>query len=452
MFRLTIIVVPNEGCNFRCTGCFEPDEQKQGLGIPLDIEKIKSAVNEIWAGPHGGSDLCLHGGEPTLIPRQQFKALLEFLYQFKGVINIVSNGSRIDDYMIELFKKYNVYIAISCDGPPNLNIHRGPDPSDPLVTAEYNRKLQDTIWKLRNQGIWVSIMCILHKDNVGTPEKIEELKAWILKLKEIGIIGGRLNIMYTDKKNLELTPQEALRAWIELYEFIKEHKLGWNPLREMQRNLLGFKLAPCVHNRCDLFATHTISVLPDGLIGNCDRTFANGIYLRSEMRGRSGRYEALQQTQCKECRYWFVCGAGCPLEGVNSDWRNKTRFCETFRGIYEYIENDLTGTLPGLKLVTDHGFEAPFKSLVDHYQPIARTGGILHSDGAHGDMPHGDSNHGDSTHSDDIHGDSTHGDLTHGDTSHGDSTHGDSTHGDTSHGDLPHGDSSHGDAPDWKKR
>lgn len=105
--------------------------------------------------------------------------------------------------------------------------------------------------------------------------------------------------------------------------------------------------------------------------------------------------------------------------------------------MYEYIENDLKGTLLGLKLSVDPDFKFPFKSLVDNYKSVIIKDGILHSDGAHGDMPHGDSNHGDLTHQD-----GSHGDMPHGDSSHGDSTHGDSTHGDSSHGDMPHGDSS----------
>ena len=461
---MTIIYVPTEACNYRCAYCFEPENQRCGLDIEYDAEAMKKSLKEVWDGPYGGSGLCLHGGEPTLIPRNELESQLEFLHSFSGAVSIVTNGSRIDDHMISLFKKYNVYVAISCDGPPELNTLRGPNPSDPTATAEYNRQLQDTIFRLREEGVWVSIMCILHKGNASTPEKLEKMKAWMLRLKTINIKGGRMNLMYASKsqKHRELTTGEATRAWVELYEFNKENSLHWNPFREMVSNILGAKLSPCVYNRCDVFSTHTLSILPDGTIGNCDRTFQNDIYLRSLSGNRSGRYEALQQTQCKACKYWSICGGSCPEEGTDGDWRNKTRFCQVIYNLYSRIERDLRGLMPNIRLVIDSGFDGnPFTDVVQTRAPpqidfSAPLEGSDHGDSSHGDSGHGDATHGDSGHGDSTHGDSTHGDLSHGDSGHGDSTHGDSghgdsTHGDSTHGDMAHGDSSHGDSPDWRR-
>lgn len=463
---MTIIIIPTEACNFRCAYCFEPDEQHEGFDIPYDLEAIKKSIDEIWGGPYKGSDLCLHGGEPTLIPRGEMNSLLEHLHKYKQVVNIVTNGYKVDDYYIALFKKYNVYVGLSWDGPPELNVLRGPNPNDPDITAFYNENLERIAKRMREEDVWISIMCILHKANASTPEKLEKLTEWVKSLRSLGIRGGRFNLMYAStpaKEQHELSTEEALRAWITLYEFNKKERLNYNPFREMVKNLLGCKPSPCVFNRCDFFNTHTISVLPDGTIGNCDRTFSNGIYLRSQSGSRSGRYEALQQTQCKDCRYWNICGGGCPLEGENFDWRNKTKLCKAIYGMYEYIENDLRGTLPGISLVTDLNFDGnPFKNfpkkqfIADTEERLDPTHGdsphddTTHGDAIHGDSTHADETHGDTIHHDTIHGDTIHGDTSHGDDVHGDTSHGDSVHGDMEHGDVSHGDSSHGDNPDWR--
>jgi len=424
---MTIIVCPTEKCNFRCTACFEPESERIHSETPYSFEAIQGGLNEIWSGPYQGSDVCLHGGEPTLIPTHEFEKLLSLIYNLpwkkqdgtmgiKGSVSIVTNGSTVTDQMIELFKKYNVYVGISKDGPTELNVYRGPDPTDGKVTQEYNEKLWETIKKLRRHNIPVNIMCILHKKNAGTVEQLKTMYRWLLSLKKIGIKGGRLNPMYSNAHpEVELTTDELYRAWNFFYRINKRHDLNWNPLQEMEKNLKGEKRAsvshftpgPCSFNRCDLFNTHTISVLPDGRIGNCDRTFAHGTYQRSRERGKSGRYEALKQTECKGCRYWPVCGGGCPEEGRDGDWRNKTRFCEAIKRIYGYIEDKLVEDDPLVSLVVGQPEE---------YEPI-------------GNVPHGD--------------------AAHGDSAHGDAGHGDAMHGDAPHGDLPHGDSSHGDSPDW---
>ena len=409
---MTIIICPTEKCNFKCSYCFEPDDQRKGLDIPFNMQAMKRSIAEVWKGPFQGSDLCLHGGESTLIDRDKLEAIMDFLYGFKGNVNIVTNGSTIDDHMIQLFKKYNVHIGVSCDGPPELNVLRGPDPSNPETTRKYNEKLNYALLKLKQEKLPTSIMCILHTENAGTEDKLDLLKKWMLGLKTLGITGGRLNLMYGNKR-FELSPSRASEVWVQLYEHNKKHGLNWNPFKEMEGNLKGEKLKPCVFNRCDMFSTRTLSIHPDGGIGNCDRTFSNGIYLRSRSPMKSGRYESLIQNQCKGCRFWEICGGGCPMEGVGDDWRNKTRLCKPIYDLYSHIEKTLKTENLSINLVTD---------------------GIQEKRVETWNIPHGDQGHGDESH---------------GDLPHGDSGHGDAPHGNMGHGDIPHGDSSHPDAPDW---
>lgn len=407
---MTIIVVPTERCNFRCTGCFEPDEVHEGVGLEYSFNAIKKSLMDVWSGPYNGSDVCLHGGEPLLTPLPELEKLLNLIYNLpwkdtgkpKGAVSIVTNGSLITDKHIELFKKYNVYIGLSCDGPPKSNIHRGPDPSNPKITADYNRDMVALIKKLKNEGLNVSIMCILHKYNAGSKELRQKLLGWLVWLKKQGITGGRLNAMYSDRHpELELSNQEVYQMWVNLYHFNKRHGAQWNPIREMVSNLRRekgkhdyFFPKPCTHNRCNPFNTHTLSILPDGTIGCCDRTFNHGIYVRSSDGKKCGRYEALEQTECNGCHHWDICGGGCPEEGVGGDWRHKTRFCEAIKKTYNYLAEQ-----EGITVVICN-------------QP--------------------------------------HADMGHGDSAHGDNAHGDSTHGNEPHGDMPHGDSHHGDSPDWR--
>jgi len=180
--------------------------------------------------------------------------------------------------------------------------------------------------------------------NVGTERRLVRFEEWLLKLKDIGVTSGRLNFMFATNKQAEqyeLTPHEAARAWIALYEFQKLHELRYDPFREMINNLKGQPVCPCGFSGCDTFATPTISILPDGSLGNCDRTFGRGLWTRSRQMSHCGRIEALKVTQCRGCKYFSVCHGGCPMEGIGNDWRNKTRFCLAIYNMYRWIEKDL---------------------------------------------------------------------------------------------------------------
>jgi radical SAM protein with 4Fe4S-binding SPASM domain len=426
---MTIIICPTEQCNFKCTYCFEPETQRASSEIPYNFSAIKRSLLKEWKGPYNGSDVSIHGGECLLIDTAELEKLLKLVYELpwerkdgsmttKGATSIVTNGSLITDDHILLFKKYNTYVGISKDGPTELNVCRGPNPSSSEVTEEYNKKLWLTMQKLRKNGIRVSMMCMLHKKNASTPEQLKRLGGWLLSLKKLGITGGRLNPIYSDTHpELELSNDELYRAWNYFYRVNKRYELTWNPLNEMRKNLLGvlrpratvFYPSPCFMNRCNLFRTHTLSILPDGTVGNCDRTFAHGMYCRSRDKGGSGRYEVLPQTDCRGCRYWRVCGGGCPETGIAGDWRSKTRFCEAIQKIYGYIAKDLRAEDPLIELTIDGEVEVLPEI---------------------GNMPHGD----------DPHGDDEHGDVPHGDEG----------HGNVGHGNIPHADSNFGDDADWQ--
>jgi len=413
---MTIIICPTELCNFKCSYCFqEEDQHTQGLGIKYDYDAIANSLNNIWNGPHHGSDVCLHGGECTMIGHDEFEKLCKLIYNLpwregkvKGSVSIVTNGSLIDDRYVEIFKKYNVHVGISVDGPGDLNIQRGPDPSDSQETEIYNYKLKHVLMKLAEEGVPTNIMCILHKDNAGTPEKLRKLGKWMLWLKKLGIKGGRVNPVSSDNRpELELTNRELFRVWYNVYKWNKKYGLSWNPLIEMEKNLTGENRQPrpCIFHKCDPFNTHTLSIHGNGSIGCCDRTFYRGLYTRSASNSKSGRYQALEMIDCKDCEYFPICGGGCPEEGYGGDWRRKTRWCEANKLTYDFLKREL-----GLKTAPQPKKEPP----------------------RFDDRPHGDN--------------------AHGDTGHGDSSHGDSTHGDAPHGDMPHGDSSHGDMPHWERK
>jgi sulfatase maturation enzyme AslB (radical SAM superfamily) len=62
------------------------------------------------------------------------------------------------------------------------------------------------------------------------------------------------------------------------------------------------------------------------------------MYLRGE-KGSNIRARILKETDCKECVWWEKCYGGCPAQAIDSDWRNKDRYCLVYKSIFKRIVN-----------------------------------------------------------------------------------------------------------------
>jgi uncharacterized protein len=219
---MTILVVPHLKCNLKCQYCFaeryESIENKQ-----YDLELMLNKMDEISKN-HKNNGFCMHGGECTLINRQDFESLLKKMYDIQGYSALQTNGYQLDDGLIEIYKKYKTNIGISIDGNGSLNSLRGfPDKKRNI---EYTNQVLKNIKKLNNENIPTSIIIVLTKNNAGSLSKLNRLVKFIDLLKsDYGISGGRLNFMWTNDESLkkyELTSEEASVAWCYLYKNIKK--------------------------------------------------------------------------------------------------------------------------------------------------------------------------------------------------------------------------------------
>jgi len=320
----------------------------------VNIETMKNTLTLLEKNPRfKGSHIAFHGGEPSLTDRSVLEDLAQLGSQYCKSLSFQTNGAIMDDQLIDVLCRYNMNVGVSIDGPGILNSLRGPDPNDKLITRKYTAKVHRNISRLLDAGIPVGIMTVLHNVNVGTDRRLKRFENWLLKLRDLGVGSVRTNLMYATNettKQYELSNEQAIGAMIALYEFKKMHQLRLYPFIEMIQNLKGDIVAPCHYTQCDIFSTHTISIFPDGSIGNCDRLFGSGCNLRSKTKSHPGRYRALQLDQCKDCRYWNVCHGGCPNEGFGGDWRNKTRFCAVLYNLYAWIEKDVMALIGGVNL------------------------------------------------------------------------------------------------------
>src|SRR5207248_5060718 len=110
--------------------------------------------------------------------------LWDWGFKRTGRNTIQTNGVLIDDEHIALFKRYQVGVGLSMDGPGELNDARWDHTLE--RTRRSTARSEQAIEKLVANGIVPSLIVTLHRMN-GTAERLEKLIDWFCYLESLGI-------------------------------------------------------------------------------------------------------------------------------------------------------------------------------------------------------------------------------------------------------------------------
>jgi uncharacterized protein len=120
-------------CNLDCSYCYMFNQQDKTFervprNLPLDDGLLLLRRIEDYCRDNALSkfSLTLHGGEPTLWPRESFQKFLAQadLVRQRGLnlnITLQTNGYRLDMELLKLFKEHRVVLGVSLDGPREYN-------------------------------------------------------------------------------------------------------------------------------------------------------------------------------------------------------------------------------------------------------------------------------------------------------------------------------------------
>lgn len=452
------------GCNGLCRRCYENRIRSVDKDTSYDIERILATLEtETLKHPKNqrGHTVCVHGGEPLLMKVEDLERILKRTCELYGYSSVQTNGTLITDKHIGLFKMYKTSIGVSIDGD-TAQLNKGRWNAEDLAPEKIQKMtnlVMDNMKRCHEAGLSLSIIALLSRYN-ATKETLPEFIRFLHRIKdELGIVSIRTNeaIIYEEefKEEEELAQDELGYAYCRLAdEMLSDPKLDWLPFRDVIDLMMGYGDATCVFGECDIWRTSSERPIDkNGNLGNCLKGGGaiDGIQvLAADVFGRE-RYELLSQVPqelggCKDCHYWHICKGHCPGEGIDDDWRNRTRNCEAWKALYSHTERKIKAMMPNIFTVSELYPARPTPELVqaniggggstwnknkrkniDRLKQEAEAGqrtDTAHTDG-HGDKAHGDKPHGDSGHGDKPHGDSgapqriEHGD-SHGDRAHGD--------------------------------
>jgi uncharacterized protein len=181
--RLVLLIT--QTCNLKCSYCFaeaymgsHSDNQVMSPGTArVAIEKVFKAV------PDMGS-ILFFGGEP-LIGFATIKGAVQASEEYctahqaqMPAFAISTNGTLIDQEVIELFKKHNFSVTISLDGPKHINDKQRQFPSG---KGTYDI-IKEKIDLLRGSGIEFRIEVVFTDNHTNCQETIESTYEFLLKL------------------------------------------------------------------------------------------------------------------------------------------------------------------------------------------------------------------------------------------------------------------------------
>lgn len=162
---LTCVMEITSKCNFRCVHCYLDGIHDQELSLKECLDYINQIKNL------GGRFLTLTGGEPLLHPH--FKEIYTYAYSKGLLIDVFTNGSLIDDNILDLFRTLPPrVIEVSLYGF-DINTFMN------VTRTNYDlKKILSNIKKIQANGLNVILKNIVLKNNVSDFFKI---KNWAFK-------------------------------------------------------------------------------------------------------------------------------------------------------------------------------------------------------------------------------------------------------------------------------
>ncbi|MEP9353760.1 cyclophane-forming radical SAM/SPASM peptide maturase GrrM/OscB [Xanthobacter sp. KR7-65] len=170
--RLALLVLqPTAFCNLDCSYCYLPHRDRRGA---MGIETLDAIARNIISSPRAAPRLSVvwHGGEPMTLPPAWYEAAFSRLAAGAAGRAIdhcfQTNAIGVDDDWIDLWRRWNVRIGVSLDGPADLHdarrrTRRGRGSFDLAMRG---------IARLQAAGHPFHVICVLGARSLEDPDRL----------------------------------------------------------------------------------------------------------------------------------------------------------------------------------------------------------------------------------------------------------------------------------------
>jgi len=346
--RIHAKLMLSTSCNLCCTYCYQ-NAAENPTNIMGD-SAIRAFI--LWTENQFVNDtnvrelaIELYGGEPLLarvrLP-SLFKELnrLSDLYSIPVSYAIVTNGTLIDDLLIDIFVDNRVDMQITLDGDKETHDSRrrwksGAGTYEQIITS---------IRKILARGGSDLLQVRMNIDANNLPKVsvlANELKTIGVKRFHCGWIHFREKAMPYSEHIINTFDLDS-KFDVELYKVLNPLGYAHSPC-DLERKMTcmfhwknGFVFTPSM----DVFKCDELIEQKEHCIGHVDND--------GEMALDRSTYDKFISrkptdfTDCPSCRYLPQCGSGCPIKSLHSKGDLHSNYCETscesvFRKVNNYI-------------------------------------------------------------------------------------------------------------------
>lgn len=361
---MIILIKPTYDCNFRCKYCYLNNSTKSvHKFIDVDfVQEIITQIKENLLQKKQKLTFIWHGGEPLLWGVENYRKVFSFMEtELSGIDyknSLQTNLSLINEEYIELFKRYNVHVGFSLDGPKDIH-----DSQRIFANGKGTFDIiMEKVRLCRNAGISIGCIVVGSKKHIG---KIPQLYDFMGN----NDMHFRFNPLFNSGEatncgdNYSISADDYAKMMIELFDlwyYDEVNHIKESNLEEMASSIISRVTSHCMFGRnCqdNFFAiAPTGDVFPCGRFCDTDTTYAYGnlheerlsdILLKIKQSDVYKRSEYIENSGCKRCKYFDICHGGCLHDGfLNSgDFKAKTFLCSAYKRIFSHIENGLHSTL-----------------------------------------------------------------------------------------------------------
>lgn len=346
---LTLILKVTNGCNMNCQYCSVGDKSDFDVMSEDDMDRAFDWFCH-YAEDKGEKkvSIILHGGEPMLIPAEQYdRSLRKILNNYNDIqftFRIQTNGTILNGTYLALFQKYEFHIGISLDGLSSVHDRQRRDISGNGTFDLIFRNIR----KLQSDNLPVSALMVLTKNSLNTDYGyLNYLSEYHIPVKINPLLKIGQALVHEE---LCLDEGDYGRYLIGLHKYVLEQEIGIHisPLAELQQAIIH-EAEPrgCVfHGSCsyNFICIDQIGTLyPCGRFADQHKCILGNIYEGITKEGRRiqenlyARRSYSLPEKCQSCRYIKLCHAGCSAVTEVGEIGKPSVMCGDYHILFDYL-------------------------------------------------------------------------------------------------------------------
>lgn len=360
------------GCNLNCDYCYEynlGDDSWKKMPAYFSNELaeilVKKIINHSKSKDLDRVNISFHGGEPLLIGEKKLSELCRTFYKIEkeGIevdLTMQTNGTLISKETAKVFKKNNIFVAISIDGPKIVNdLHR----LDHKGQSTFESTMRGiNILKDNTPELLSGLLSVI--DISSDPLEVFDFIA-SLEVERVDFLKPHYNWntpppRVNKIKDKNVNPDTCYGEWFGLiWDSWFNGRHSWMQIRFFENIIRSFMGGRALYEEMTLEPATLLTIASNGNIEGVDTlksTAANSqhtglniincelddCYNSEIISSRQSGKEDLCTT-CNECKHLKQCAGGYfPHRfSKNNNFDNTSIYCNDLYWILDKIQNDI---------------------------------------------------------------------------------------------------------------